>query len=197
MKKVFMFLYPIKEYMDYFSSFNQEDIFKILNETIKCRYRNNGYEMVFVTYPDKDLYGVNIALEDKVITTDITFERHITPLEDGSYIYPSEELIINALNNVDELIIGGFHATDCVKRVGECAINKGIDTLVDLDLTDLFIGLYKTDYFDITRYDPSRFKEYVLNKNGRFDQDLALRIFNRTYSSPVYGFNDTEFKKTK
>lgn len=56
LKKVFLYLYPIKEYASMFL-FHDDKLyddwkvkrpFPILNECIQKRYRDNGYQVVFV-----------------------------------------------------------------------------------------------------------------------------------------------------
>ena len=85
---------------------------------------------------------------------------------------------------------------DCVKRVAEVALEYGINTLVDLDLTDLFFSLYKEkDYFDVENYNPDKFKLRMTSKYGEINIDLGERIFDRNYSSPVYGFTKSSGKK--
>lgn len=37
---------------------------------------------------------------------------------DGTYQYSNEQLLLEKLGDVHELMIGGFHYQDCVKRVG-------------------------------------------------------------------------------
>ena len=80
-------------------------------------------------------------------------------------------------------MIGGFHAQDCVKRVGEFALNCGIDTIIDIDMTDFFFHLYKEEkYFRIEDYKPLKYKQYMINKASRYGEKFAD-------SSPAYGFN--------
>ena len=210
MKKVFLYLYPIKEFTNMFllsddslyDKWNIERPLPILNKAIDERYRKNGYQIVYVLFPDRELYGLEKMDEDKIIYTDISFSDFSAYDEFGNkkenFIpkYPSEELIIEQLGNIDELIVGGYHALDCVKRVGEVALQKEINTLVDLDLTDYFFNLYKQkDYFNIEQYDPNRFKENVINKYGDELKDMEERIFNNNYSSPVYGFNTKSYRR--
>lgn len=179
MKKVFLYLYPIEEYTKMFLFYNDklydemgiERPLPILNDTINKRYRKKGYEIVFALYPDKELYGIEKYDTDKIIYTDITFSEASAVDENGNrktnFIpkYPNEMFIINQLGNVDKLIVGGYHAMDCVKKVAEVALENGIDTLVDLDLTDLFFNLYKQkEYFNKEKYDSTRYKSYVINK---------------------------------
>ena len=66
---------------------------------------------------------------------------------------------------VDKIVIGGFHFSDCVKRVAEFCLENGINTLVDLDLTDFFFSLYYQEkYFKKDEYSPERYKEYWQQK---------------------------------
>lgn len=209
MKKVFLYLYPIKEYAEMFlfyddklyDEWNVKRPIPVLNECIQKRYRNNGYEVVFAIYPDKEIFGVEIKPEDKIIHTDILFQE-ASAVDDNKKIkkdftpkYPNEQFLLGQLGNIDELVIGGYHAQDCVRRVGEAALNMGIDTIIDLDLTDFFFHLYKQEeYFKIEEYDPKRYKDYALRKALKYGQDFAERRFNENYSSPAYGFNDENQK---
>ncbi len=155
MKKVFLYLYPIEEFNriflfddSYYEEENREKPFPILNECIEKRYRSQGYDIVYALYPDKNIYGIIPKPNDKIVYTDISFKQASGYNEDGTeksndeIKYPNEQFLINQLGQVDEIVIGGFHFGDCVKRVAECCYENGIDTLVDLDLTDLFFNLY-------------------------------------------------------
>lgn len=197
MNKVFLYLYPIKEYTKMFLShdeFEAKKALSVLNECIQKRYRDNGYNVVFAIYPDKEIFGITPKKDDKIIFTDVTFYEAISCAENGNTknnLYPNEQLLISQLENINKLVIGGYHAQDCVKRVGEAALNMGIDTIVDLDLTDLFFILYKsTDYFKIEEYDPNRYKDYIVKKYSRYGEEFTLKHFNEIYSSSVYGFNE-------
>lgn len=212
MKKVFLYLYPIEEYTKMFlfhddnlyDDCNVERPLPILNECIQKRYRDKGYQVVFALYPGKNIFGIIPKKEDKIILTDVTFEeasaRYSDDTQTKSFIpkYPNEKLLLNQLGNIDELIIGGYHSLDCVKRVGEMALNMGIDTLVDLDLTDLFFSLYKQEeYFKIEEYNPLFYRQYVLNKAQKYGEQFAERHFNNLYSSPIYGFSNEKIKYKK
>ena len=209
MNKVFLYLYPIEEYSkvfylgnDYYDEIGVKRPFDVLNETIQKRYRDNGFQVVFVLYPNKEIYGIVPKTEDRIIYTDVSFSDATGYNVDGSkkledeIVYPNEQNIINQLGNIDELVIGGYHAQDCVKRVGEVSLANGINTIVDLDMTDLFFNLYRQDnYFDLESYSPERFKKYMLEKMKRYGDDLAERIFNRNYQSNVYGFENIRKKQ--
>ena len=200
--KVFLYLYPIEEYMRMFMFYNDkmydtegiERPLPILNETIDKRYRKNGYQIVYALYPDKKMFGIEKQENDKIIYTDITFSQASAIDEKGNikqnFIpkYPDELYLLNQLGNVEELVVGGFHSTDCVKKVAEVALQNNIDTFVDLDLTDLFFNLYRREnYFNKEIYDPTRLRQTLINSR-------AIDTIDENYSSPVYRFNNSKIR---
>lgn len=209
MKKVFLYLYPIEEFTKMFlyddrlyDEWNIERPLIILNDTINKRYREKEYQIVFVLYPDKELYGIQKKDEDLIIYTDTLFSDMSIYEKNGdkkkNFVpnYPNEMLILKQLGSIDKLVVGGYHAMDCVKKIAEASLEFGIDTLVDLDLTDLFFNLYMIkDYFDIENYNPERFKFYMINRDGDENIVFSERLFNRNFSSSVYGFNKETYKK--
>jgi len=95
------------------------------------------------------------------------------------------------------LVIGGYHFSDCVKKVGEMSLAMGINTIIDLDLTDLFFSLYsQEDYFNIEQYNPNKYREYMLNRLAEYGEKFAEKQFNSMYPSFIYGFDEKD-KKTK
>lgn len=210
MKKVFLYLYPIEEYMEGFlfpddrmyDEWNVERPLPILNECIQKRYRDNGYQVIFVLYPDKDIFGIIPQEQDRIIHTDILFSENSAVTEKGGtkkdFIpkYPNEQLLIEQLGNIDHLVIGGYHFSNCVKRVGEKALTMGMNLMIDLDLTDLFFNLYdKKEYFNVNEYSPEKFKRYMMQETIRYGEEIAQRQFNLFYSDPIYGFSDIDCKK--
>lgn len=209
MRKIFLYLYPIEEYSkifylgdEYYDKNNIKRPFDILNAAIQKRYRDNGFQVVIALYPDKSIYGVLPQQGDRIIYTDIPFTKASGYNLDGSekiddeIMYPNEQSIIDQLGDVEELVVGGYHAQDCVKRVGEVALANGINTLVDLDMTDLFFNLYRQeDYFDLESYSSERFKNHMLEKMKRYGTEFAERMFNNNYQSDVYGFGDLHKKQ--
>ncbi len=201
MKKIFLYLYPIEEYNrsfefseEYLQQNGRENPYKVLNECIQKRYRDKGYQIVYAIYPDKSLYGINLLPTDKIIYTDVTFEQ--ANGYSGNIKYPNENYLIAQLGDFDEIVVGGFHFGDCVKRVAEYCYQCGTSVLVDLDLTDLFFNIYhKKDYFKIDEYNPKNYKNYIL-LNSRFsNKELAERLFERNYNSPVYKFEIIEERR--
>ena len=209
MEKVFLYLYPVKEFASsearallddsFCNECNIKHPFLVLNEAIEKRYREKGYQVVFALYPNKEIFGIIPQLGDKVIFTDVSFEQAINTKGEKDFTpkYPSEKFLLEQLGAVEELIVGGYHYSDCVWKVAEKAQQKGISTLVDLDMTDLFFSLYrKEDYFDLEEYDPIRYKEYFLAKASKYGDEFAERRFNTMYNSETYGFNtNSQLKK--
>lgn len=209
MKKVFLYLYPIKEYTKMFL-FNNDSLYDrlniarplpILNSTINKRYREKGYQVVFALYPDRELYGIEKMDGDKIIYTDISFsdasayDEYGNEKKDYIIAFPNEDYLLSQLGDVEELIVGGYHAMSCVKRVAEVALKNGINTLVDIDLTEMFFSVYRQkDYFDEENYNMEKFKNYMITRDGEEFIELGEKIFNRNYSSPVYGFTKESTK---
>lgn len=199
LKKVFLYLYPIEEYTAMFlhgDEDNSQNPLSVLNECIQKRYRDNDYQVVYALYPDKDIFGIIPKENDRIIYTDILFSEISETDEYGrekkDFVpkYPSEQLLIEQLGDIQELVIGGYHFSDCVKIVGETALNMGVNTIIDLDLTDIFFNLYnQADYFDMLEYNPEKFKRQMMMDDLRFGEKIALEQFNYVYSSPVYGFS--------
>ena len=203
MNNIFLYLYLIYEFQkcfthddEYYKSNNIPNPFLVLNQSIQERYRAKGYQVVYVLYPNKNIYGIIPHQNDRVIYTDITFEQATNNSSknqkdiNNKPVYPSEKKLLSQVGNIDKLIVGGYHSQDCVKRVAEYAQSKGIDTLVDLDLTDLFFKLYQeVDYFNISEYNPERYKEYVYKKARSCGRERLIKVFQRNFSSSVYGFN--------
>lgn len=199
MNNIFLYLYPISEYTSIFllkddllyDTMQIKRPLPILNECIDKRYRKKGYQVVFVLYPEKDIFGVIPENSDRIIYTDISFEK-INGYDSygrrkANFIpeYPSEEYILNQLGKVDNLVVGGYHSADCVKKIAEKAHEMGINTFVDLEMTDLFFVLYKQEYFKIEKYDIEKFKEYMINKYKRIGERAEDKFYSN-YSSIIY-----------
>ncbi len=143
MKKV-LFLYPLREYMQIL---HDNETIELMKATIDKRYRQKGYEINYLVFPDKNIIELDAYEQDKIIETDITFEAHTTPIQQDKegnsiYKYPDNMYIQAQLGELDELVVCGFHADDCVRKTADFFTNQSIDVLVDLELTDFF-RIYK------------------------------------------------------
>lgn len=203
MKKVFIYMNPIKEYTSFFL-FHDDNLYDkwhiprplpIIEECIQKRYRELGYVIAFVTYSDREVFGLIPQDNDIIIKTDITFDENSAidskgnKKKDFTPKYPDPKSIIDYLGDIKSLVVGGYHYNDCVKRIAEFAQSQGIDSSIDLELTDLFFSTYRnSEYFKTDEYNPERFKENMMHDELEFGYDTALKQFRLMYPDPIYGF---------
>lgn len=198
MRKVFLYLYPVKEFSDViYKATNYYDLglpnpFDILNKCIQKRYRDQEYEIIFLKYPDKDIYGININNEDQIINTNISFIDAT-----NNNMYPSEDDIYYKVGLIDQIVIGGYHHSDCVRRVAEYYNKKGINTLIDLDLTDLFFSRYDSEDFEISEYNLESQKNQLIDIFKIIFEEEYEQKFNEIYGSSIYQFNTIKLEKNK
>lgn len=167
-KKVsFLYLYPIKKFYKPF--YNNEEEYLLLRQCINKIYRENGYEIVYAMYPDKEAVDKIFDKKDKVILTDVKFSelKEIDQTDNEIYRSPNEIKTIDQLDDPDELAVDGFHYSDCVIRVTKVGLSMVINSIVDLDLTDLFFIFYKDKkYFEINKYNFERFRQRFYRHNN-------------------------------
>ena len=81
MKKVFLYLYPIEEFLEWsileVLQSTYDTILPIINSLIDRRYRQKEYKIVYALYPDKELFGLEEKDGDSIIYADITFSEAI------------------------------------------------------------------------------------------------------------------------
>ncbi len=164
MMKTFVFLYPIPEYIDFEidrgANKNREssDVFrarykKMLNACIATRYRQNGFFVKYVMFDNHQISDlIEIQKGDDIIRTELDFKTHTTKRKDGTFPYPDNNLILQRLEPATTLRIGGFHMWDCVDKFAKRAYERGIDTLVDEDLTEFLTYQINNKKFRIDKY---------------------------------------------
>ena len=94
------------------------------------------------------------------------FKTHTTKKSDGKYSYPNQNFILNKLGETQKIIIAGFHMWDCVQKLAKSAYKRGIDTLVDEDLTEFFSWRISDKDFIIDKYptyNPRKYREESFN----------------------------------
>lgn len=154
----FLYLYPIKEYIETSIKYNttnrsidkEAETLEHLNKIIDKRYRENPYNIYWLTFSDEhgntnyDIIDDRIYIDatDSIIDNGLTFTEHI---KQGKYPHPGR--IIDKLGDIEKLVIGGFHQADCVEKVATYSHNSGIDTFVDEDTTDNYFT--KSKFVDI------------------------------------------------
>jgi hypothetical protein len=179
--KNFLFLYPIKEYIEAVcerrSALNpnyENEWCRDLKECIHLRYKSKGFSVNYALFDDTPLHQA-FNPNDGIIRVGMTFEEHTTP-KDGKYNYPDENRIIKPLLNSSELVVAGFHLGDCVDRVAKAAHNKGINTLVDEELTELF-GYLK----EFPSFHKERFPSIIPNERWNEIEEIIQYRKNRPW----------------
>lgn len=154
--KLFLFLYPIPEYINFEidekSCFEDKKEFRrrykeALNKCIDLRYKQKGFRINWVNFRGSEISDVvELRRDDKVIEVELSFKEHTA----GNY--PNPHFILDKLNGVQVLRIGGFHLWDCVEKVAKRAYERGRDVLVDEDLTELLTYRVLKEGFEFDKF---------------------------------------------
>jgi len=154
--KEFVYLYPIPEYTDFVcppQSPIRQRYRKVLNQAIDMRYRQQGFGINYVIF-DRHPISEVITLQpnDRIIEAGIDFETHRTKGPDGEHPYPSPDYILDQLTGLRMLRVAGFHLWDCVEKLAKRAYERGVDVLVDEDLTEVLPGALTLSGFQVASY---------------------------------------------
>lgn len=163
----FTYLYPIEEYFnseierrECDSWFKPRDnlpfsqtYFNTLNAAIFLRYRQNNFGVNWVTFDDRGIHPeIDVRNGDKIIKVGMDFITHTTEREDGTHPYPDNGFILDQIPE-ENLVVSGFHMWDCVEKLAKTAHERGLDVLVDEDLTEFFgTRIIQHNNFDISKY---------------------------------------------
>lgn len=147
----YLFLYPLKLYfdaaMEFYPSFSWKDRKPSkLNEIINERYRNRGFDINWLFFSQEgnvsapDMSGISEHIQvkqcDRILNSGISFERF-----QRERVYPDPGYILGQLPKHNSLALGGFHKVDCVEQIASLSYQKGINTFVDEDTTELFFPI--------------------------------------------------------
>ena len=182
--KQFVFLYPIPEIIDFevenhgWSEKGGIEVFRqkykiAINSCIDIRYRQKGFGInyaVFFFFSVSDI--INLQQSDRIVEVGLYFKTHTTKQPNGEYPYQDQDYILNQFNGVQVLRVAGFHMWDCVERLAKRAYEKGLDTLVDEDLTEFFSGRLKDPDFKIGEYPTYNPRK---NQGSMFDMFMEAR----------------------
>ena len=180
--RVFLFLYPIKDYVE----FSIQNNFllergldpKRLSQIIDYRYRKRGYKVVWLLFsqgrwlhkPDRRRFSeiFEVVPEDLVLGCGVSFANHC-----ANRHYPNLSYVFSQLPNpIDELVVGGFHQWDCVDKAAAFAHRKGITVRVDEDTTQFFFSTTASDGpIPLRRRGPDLYKLF-----SRFGDDWMLEF---------------------
>lgn len=190
--KVFLFLYPIREYFEEgivgiaMRQFTEKGLrVERLSELVAARYRQTGYSVYWALFsvdgcpllPDFSRLARQVVVSewDVFLASGVSFREHVT-----REVYPDPAIVLSQLPvRVDRLVVGGFHQWDCVDKVARAASESGISTLVDEDTTELFF--IRTNLFgEVPLIETDADRRRVLLRNFENEEDsedkLMLRI---------------------
>lgn len=151
----FLFLYPHEEIFEVELEFGHAphaEYRRMLNACIDERYRRKGFRIAYLVLDDEPVSPIiELRRSDRIIPAGMDAATHRTKRPDGTYPYPIPHQALDALLPA-RLRLGGFHLWDCVERMARAAHGRGIDTLVDEDLTEFFACKYGKPWFRIGEY---------------------------------------------
>ena len=144
--KYLLLLYLIQPYVDVLIGEEPPDDkarFATLYKKI-VRERYPGFQVVCVFFsklgekkePDTSQKWNLFSLEESYIieASGVTFADHC-----DNQTYPKEsDILALCPDPIDELIVSGFHFSDCVEKIARYVHEQGIQVFVDEDLTNLF-----------------------------------------------------------
>ena len=182
--KQFVFLYPIPEIIDFeiknhgWSEESGIDESRqkyktAVNKCIDARYRQKGFGINYAVFDESSISDIiELQASDRIIKVGLDFKTHTTKQPNGENLYPDQDYILNQLNWTKILRIAGFHMWDCVERLAKRAHERGLDTLVDEDLTEFFTRRFRNPDFKIEVYPTYNPRK---NHDSMFDMFMEAR----------------------
>ena len=205
-KKVFLYMYPIEQFISQYKFREKmyDHIIKdprplpILNYMIDERYRKRDYIVMYVLFPDTKRYGLDRVNGDKRIYADIPFSKvdwddewrrkrkdFVPEIPDNEYILKQVEKYVK-LKNISELVVSGFFSRYYVKQMAKLASEKGVNTVIDLDLTEIFFLFYnKSGFLTKEPYNPDKFYEFYINFFKDAYPDCEKDLYE-IFGDPIY-----------
>ncbi|MFC1682515.1 hypothetical protein ACFL0X_02775, partial [Nanoarchaeota archaeon] len=126
---------------------------KALNRCIDVRYRQRGFEILYALFNGHKVSSiVDLQKEDRVIDVGLDFQTHTTEVYGKYPNYPDNGYILEQVGEFSRLVTAGFHMWNCVEELAKEAHGRGLDVLVDEDLTEFSVGRIWLKEFDPIRY---------------------------------------------
>ncbi len=169
--KQFVFLYPMPEIIDWeikngsYGVAGGEKTYRLkykttFNECIDLRYRQKGFAINFAVFNGSPVSEVvELCPADRVIEVGLDFNTHRTKQPNGKYPYPDPDYLLDQLGEAEFLVIAGFHMWDCVEKMARRVFERGMNVLVDEDLTEFFAFNIKHPDFAVGKYPSLDFRK--------------------------------------
>lgn len=133
------------------------------------KYRGEGNEVCWLFFANKknktqpklsdraSIYDIHHV--DRVLSAGVTYEELNMQKK-----YPNQREVLGQINDLKQLVVGGFHTSDCVAGFCDAARQLGIDSRVDSFLTESGLHtLIHTFQFDL---------DAQLIKKGTLDPEM-------------------------
>lgn len=158
-QKEFVFLYPIPQIIDFETKNHgwhekggieafRKKYSDTLNKCVDQRYRRKGFRINWVIFDDCFVSDViDLRSTDQIIKVGLDFKIHT-----AEKVYPDQDYILKQLSGARIIRIAGFHMWDCVEKLAKRAYEKGLNVLVDEDLTEFFSWRLNDKNFRTDKY---------------------------------------------
>ena len=163
--------------------------FKLVNNLLDV-YRENGkvYWLCFARGRNKSLPKsgdisslYEVHPRDEILSAGVTYEELNFQ---RPAVYPDAQFVLGSIPHLDELMLGGFHEDDCVRRFHLAACNAGVKCQIDSWLTeqglfglarsldhDLYAKLIRSGHLDPVMHEDDPEEMKMLLTEGRFTQE--------------------------
>ncbi len=129
--------------------------FRVFNKCVNERYRKENFQINWVSLNNAPVSQyVETFSKDKIILSGVNYKEKNELSE-----YPNFSKLINEIGDCDHLRVGGYMVWDCVSKLAREGYERGLDVLIDEDLTDFFNSRIKIPSFRTNVYPSINFKE--------------------------------------
>ena len=190
MKKLFILLFPQKEYVAGY--FTEEDI-SLFNDCIKKRYIEKGYDFCVATFKNSDLGIVNFN-PNKVVYADLTFGES-SPYTCKNWKYADFKKLATKVEPIkyENIAVGGFHCYDCVEKFANEIYLTNPNVIIDTDLTELFRNTYcYEEIFNIEKFNPDLKLKRVYS-DGYIPLEMLERLQEK-FQKPIWSVSSKVLK---
>ena len=185
MKKLFILLFPQKEYVAGY--FTEEDI-SLFNDCIRKRYIEKGYDFCIATFKNSNM-GIVSLKPHIIVNANITFGES-NPYTCKNWKYADFKNLAEKVNvdKYSNIAVGGFHCYDCVEKFANeiYAVNKNV--IVDTDLTEMFRNSYRyEESFNIEKFNSDLKLKRI--HNDSYIPLSTLEKQKEKYQNPIWGIS--------
>lgn len=190
MKKLFILLFPQKEYVAGY--FTKEDI-SLFNDCIRKRYIEKGYDFCIATFKNSNM-GIVSLKSHIIVNANITFGES-SPYTCKNWKYADFKKLATKVEPIkyDNIAVGGFHCYDCVEKFANEIYLTNPNVIIDTDLTELFRNAYcYEEIFNIEKFNPDLKLKRVYS-DGYIPLETLERLQEK-FQKPIWGISSKVLK---